>query len=98
MARCTAEAGCFYELLDTRNHGWVVPRSRRAKAVFHVHVSPSWDTSVEELLDFSVQTRKIVKIPLPRIVTAVTSVIFILCIEGQFELFADLDALVAKGR
>lgn len=43
------------------------------------------------------QAPEVVEVPLPRIVASEASVVFIVRIEGQLELLADIDAFVTKG-
>jgi hypothetical protein len=61
-----------------------------------VKAPPSWNGSVEELFDLAVQTSEIVVVPNPGVVAGKASVVFVLGVQSQFELFANVHFVVAK--
>ena len=96
LAPRTCKTRRLHKLLDTRNHGGIIPRGRSAEAIFDVELPPIRDRSIEELLNLAVQTTEVVKVPLPCIIAAEASIVFIVGIQTELELLANIHAIILK--
>jgi hypothetical protein len=90
------KTGRFHQLLDARDHRRILPSGRGAEAVLDMEIPPPGHRSVEELFDLAMQAFKVVEIPLSRIVTAEASIVLVVGVQGQFELFAHVDVFFSE--
>jgi hypothetical protein len=90
------EASRFHQLLDARDHRRILPSGRGAETVLDMEIPPPGHRNVEELLDFAMQAFEVVEIPLSRIMAAEASIVLIVGVQGQFELFAHVDIFFSE--
>ena len=61
-----------------------------------MELPPIRDRSIEELLNLAMQTTEVVKVPLPCIIAAEASIVFIVGVQTELELLANVHAVVLK--